>query len=42
MIERGNPLFAVTHVARKATEKLCEVHRVHDNWVASLRVTKVQ
>ena len=36
-IERGDPLFAVTHVARKATEKLCAVHRVHDNWVASFR-----
>ena len=38
MIERGNPLFAVTHVARKFTDLLCAVHRVHDNWVASFRI----
>ena len=33
----GNPLFAATHVTRKATDLLCAVHRVHDNWVASFR-----
>ena len=33
MIERCNPLFAVTHVTRKATDLLCATHRVHDNWV---------
>ena len=27
--ERGNPLFAVTHVTSKATD-LCAIHRVHD------------
>ena len=30
-------LFAVTPVTRKATDLSCAVHRVHDNWVASLR-----
>ena len=38
MIERGNPLFVVTHVTRKATDLLCAVHRIHDNWVASFRI----
>ena len=38
MIEHGNPLFAVTPVTRKATDLLCAVHRVHDNWVASFRI----
>ena len=35
--ELQDRMFAVTHVARKATDQLCAVHRVHDNWVASFR-----
>ena len=38
MIERRNSLFAVTHVTRKATELLCVIHQVYDNWVASFRI----
>ena len=34
----GNPLFAVTHVTRKATDLWCAIHRVHDKWVASFRI----
>ena len=37
MIERWNPLFAVTHVTRKATDLLCAAHQEHDNWVVSFK-----
>ena len=37
MVEWCNPLFSVSHVTRKATDLLCAVHQVHDNWFASLR-----
>ena len=30
-IERGNLLFAVTRVT-SATDLLCAIHRIHDNW----------
>ena len=36
-IERGNPLFAVTHVT-SATDLLCATQKIHDNWVASFRI----
>ena len=38
VIERRNPLFAVTHATRKGTDLLCAAHQVHDNWVASFRI----
>ena len=38
MIERSNPLLAVIHVTRKATDLLCAVHRVHDNGVVSFMI----
>ena len=34
MIERGNPLSAVTPVTSQITDLLGAVHRIHDNWVA--------
>ena len=37
MIERRNPLFAVTHVT-STTDLLCAPHQIHDNWVASFRI----
>ena len=36
-IERGNPLFAVTHVT-SATDFLSATHQIHDNWVSSFRI----
>ena len=35
-IERGNPLFAMTHVT-STTDLFCATHQIHDNWVASFR-----
>ena len=36
-IERGNPLFAVTHVT-STTDLLCATHQTHDIWVAYSRI----
>ena len=37
MIERGNPLFAVTR-ATSATDLVYATHQTHDNWVAYFRI----